>query len=104
VCNFWQKKFNELVMEHNKELITNTFNVKFLGITVDNTLSWKGHIDKTVPRLSQACYIIRVVKPFLSQDALKMIYYADFHAVMTYGLLFWRNSSNSIEIFKTKRK
>ena len=52
-------------MVHNNELITNTYNLKFLGIMIDNTLSWKDHIDKTVPRLSQACYIIRVVKPFL---------------------------------------
>ena len=41
---------------------------------IDVTLSWKGHVDKIVPRLSQACYIIRVVKPFLLQDAFKMIY------------------------------
>jgi hypothetical protein len=41
-----------------------------------NTLSWKGRIDKIVPRLSQTCYIIRAVKPFLKQDVLKLIYYA----------------------------
>ena len=46
---------------------------------IDNTLSWKGHIGKIVPRLNQACYKIRVVKPFLLQDILKMIYYAYFH-------------------------
>jgi len=68
LCAIFGKKnipFNKLVMVHNNELITNTYNLKFLGIMIDNTLSWKDHIDKTVPRLSQACYIIRVVKPFL---------------------------------------
>jgi len=49
----------------------------------DNTLSWKGHIDKIVPRFNQTCYKIRVVKPFLMQDVLKMICYACFHSVMT---------------------
>jgi hypothetical protein len=43
---------------------------------IDNTLSCKGHIDKIVSRLSQTCYITRTVKPFLSQDVLKLIYYA----------------------------
>ena len=76
-----------MVIAHNNKLITNTSNLKSLGIMIDTTLSWKGHIDKIVPRLSQACYIIRVVKPFLSQDAFKMIY-VYFHSVMTYGLLF----------------
>jgi len=66
---------------------------------IDNTLSWKGHIDKIVPRLNQACYKIRAVKPFSSQDILKTNYYAYFHSVMTYGLLFWENSSHSMDVF-----
>jgi len=60
--------------------------------------------DKIVPRLSQACFIIRRVKPFISQDALNMIYYAYFNSVMTYELLFWGNSSHSREVFNYKRK
>ena len=95
--------FNELVIAHNNKLTTNTSNLKSLGIMID-TLSWKGHIDKIVPRLSQACYIIRAVKPFLSQDAFKMIYYVYFHSVMTYELLIWGNSSHSIEVFDYKFK
>jgi len=67
-----------MVTEHNNKLITNTSNLKFLGIMTDNRLFWKGHIDKTVSRLSQASYIIRAVKPFLLHDVLKMIYYAFF--------------------------
>ena len=80
------KSFNELVIGHNNKLITNTHNLKFLGILTDNTLSWKGHTDKIVPRFSQACYVTTVAKPFLSQHTLKMIYYAYFRSVMTYGL------------------
>jgi hypothetical protein len=65
----------------------------------DNTLSWKGYIDKIVPRLKQACYKIRAVKPFSLQDILKTTYYGYFHSLMTYGLLFWGNSSHSMEVF-----
>ena len=60
--------------------------------------------NKTVPRLSQACYVIRVAKPFLLQVMLKMIYYAYLHSVMTYGLLSWRNSSHSMEVFRLQNK
>jgi len=71
---------------------------------IDNTLSWEGHKDKIVSRLNQVCYKIRAVKPFLSQDILKMIYYAYFHSVMTYGLLFWGNSSHGMEVFGLQKK
>jgi hypothetical protein len=35
-------------MEQNKKLTISTSNLKFVGIVIDNTLFWKGHIDKTV--------------------------------------------------------
>ena len=48
---------------------------------------------------------VRSVKPFLTINTLKMIYYSYFHSVMTYGLLFWRNSpDSSIKIFRLQKK
>jgi hypothetical protein len=45
-----------------------------------------------------------VVKAFVSQNALKTIYYSYFHSVMNYGLLFWGSSTESIKIFKLQKK
>jgi hypothetical protein len=59
-------------------MIIQTNSVKYLGITVDNTLSRKQHIDKIIPKLNKACYIIRRCKLYLSYAALKMVYYAFF--------------------------
>jgi hypothetical protein len=61
--------------------------VKFLGITVDRTLSWKQHSDTIIPILNKSCYIIRRCKLYLSHAALKVVYYAFFHSVMSYGLI-----------------
>ena len=41
---------------------------------------------------------------FLSNDALKMIYYAFFHSVMFYGLIFWGNSTKSKCVFKLHKR
>jgi len=75
------------IMHENKK-IPNVYNTKFLGLMLDNTLSWKTHIDTILPKLSSASFALRVVKPFLSQDSLKMVYYSYFHSVMTYRLIF----------------
>jgi hypothetical protein len=56
------------VMCKNKD-IANTCNTKFLGLTSDSTLSWKNHVDTIVPKLSSACFAVRAVKPFLSQES-----------------------------------
>jgi hypothetical protein len=91
---------NEMNITNNNKIISNTSNLKFLEIIIDNTLSWKNHIDMIAPKLSQACFIATVIKLFLSQDTLKMI----FHSIMTYGLIFWGNSSHSGNIFKLQKR
>ena len=71
---------------------------------MDNTLSWKQHIDTITPKLNKACYIIRRSKLYLSNDTLKMVYYAFFHSVMSYGLIFWGNSTKSKCVFKLQKR
>ena len=39
------KFLNKINIEHDNKTILQTNFVKFLGITIDNTLSWKQHID-----------------------------------------------------------
>jgi len=75
-----------------------------LGIIVDNTLSWKQHIDTITPKLNNVSYIIRRSKLYLSNDALKMVHYAFFHSVMSYGLIFWGNSINGKCVFKLQKR
>jgi len=61
---------------------------KFLGLFINNNLSWKTHIESIRSKLSSACYAMRSVKPDVTINTLKMIYFAYFHSVMTYSLLF----------------
>jgi hypothetical protein len=63
---------------------------------IDNTFSWNTHINYIASKLSSASYVMWSIKPYASFHILKIIYYSNFHLVMTYGLLFWGHSSNSI--------
>jgi hypothetical protein len=94
----------DLKIIHGSNNIINICSTKFLGITLDNTLSWKTHIDTIICRLSSACFAIRAVKPFLSSESLKMVYHSYFHSIMTYGIIFWGNSYYSKTILVYKRK
>ena len=35
-------------------------NTKFLGLQIDNNINWNNHIEQIIPKLSAACYAIRV--------------------------------------------
>jgi uncharacterized protein (UPF0332 family) len=88
----------------NNNFITSSSYTKFLGMTMDNTLSWNNHIDLIEKKLSTACYILRNSKTYMSASLLKMIYYACFHSAMSYGIVFWGNSSHSSIIFRIHKR
>jgi hypothetical protein len=48
--------------------IATTTDIKFLGLMIDNTLSWKGHIDWLMSRLGSTSCAIRAIKPYMSLD------------------------------------
>jgi hypothetical protein len=50
----------------NNNFITNSSNTKFLGVAMNNNLSWNNHIDILMKKLSKACYIIRNDKTYMS--------------------------------------
>ena len=77
---------------------------KFLGLIIDSTLSWKDHIIGLTSKLNKASYAIRAIKPFMSLDVKKMIYYFYVRSVISYGIIFWSNSHLSVSIFKIKKK
>jgi hypothetical protein len=56
-----------------------------------------------IPKLSRACYSIRSMSHISSTDTLKSIYFASFHSVMKYGIIFWGNSPNSKMIFTLQK-
>lgn len=85
-------------------IITNTNHNKFLGLTIENAMTWKRHIDEVTKKLTTACYMIRNIKPVVSMKILKSIYYSYFHSVMTYGLIFWGNSSHAERVFKLQKR
>jgi len=56
--------------------ITNSTNTKSIGLTIEETLSWKCHISQILLRLGLACYVIKVITPLMSENTLKMVYYS----------------------------
>jgi len=78
--------------------------VKFWGLHINNTLSWKTHIDNILPNLCSAYFAMKSVKPCVSQQMLKIIYYSHFHSIMSYGIMFWGHSASSIRVFRLQKR
>jgi hypothetical protein len=94
----------DFLINYGTANITSRPDIKFLGLTLDNRLNWKAHIDNIFSKLSRSSYTIRILKQTLSQDILLMTYFAYFHSTMSYGIIFWGNSSYAIKIFKLQKR
>ena len=49
-------------IHHNHNYISSTTQTKFLGLTVDDSLSWKLHTDQVIKRMSSGSYALRYIK------------------------------------------
>jgi hypothetical protein len=94
----------DISIAHRNGFIPKINEIKFLGLHINNTLSWTTHIDNILPKLSSACYAMRSVKPYVSQQMLKVIYYSYFHSIMSYGIIFWSHSAGCMRVFRLKKK
>jgi hypothetical protein len=78
--------------------------IKFLGLALDMHMSWTTHIAKILPKMSRACYAVRIMYHFSSLTTLKTVYFACFHPIVECGIIFWGNSTESKRIFQLQKK
>ena len=76
----------------------------FLGLALYSTLSWKTHIDQLSSKLNTECYVIGSLKSVISTRNLRTIFFPYVHSIITYGIIFSGNSSQSNNIFKLQKR
>ena len=71
----------------NRQSLTETDDIKFLGVQLDNHLTCKSHTDLLLYKLSIVCFIIRRLCHVLNSDALQITYFGYFHPLIKYGII-----------------
>ena len=106
----YNKSCYMIISGNKKKIDTNKFNVsisgslvvkseyvKYLGVFLDDRLSWKIHNDELSKKLSRACgslYGLQI-KTLSSLSSLKFVYYGLFHSHLEYSLLNWGRAAPS---------
>ena len=68
--------------------------VRYLGIIIDNNLSWKHHIDNVAIKMSRTVELICKLRHFLQRHTLLTIYRSLVAPYLTYGLMAWGKHIN----------
>jgi exonuclease III len=99
-----KRESKNLQITYHNILLSSVNNIKFLGLQLDENINWEMHVQKILPKLCSACYLIRRMYPFFDINTLKMIYFAYFHSVMEFGIIFWGNSTESKKVLLQQKK
>ena len=68
---------------------------KFLGVHIDECLTWKYQIKHINSKISKSLFMIKQVKNILPAESLKTLYFSMIHPYLTYGDLAWGNSNQT---------
>ena len=71
-------------------------NIKFLGITVDDKLSWKSHIVNISNTISRNIGVINKLKYFIPSSSLLTLYSSLILPYLNYGILAWGNTQKAL--------
>ena len=70
--------------------------IKFLGVHVDNKLSWKHHINNCCKTISRNIGIMNKLKLFFPSSTLLTLYFSLILPYLNYGILAWGNTYSTL--------
>ena len=82
-------------IEINGQPIKSVTNTKFLGVIIDNKLTWKEHISYIGGKVAKGIGIISKVRKYLNKNTLLDLYYSFIYPYLTYCNQVWRLSCQS---------
>ena len=77
--------------------------MKFLGVIIDESITWKNHIALIENKISKNIGILYKMKDILSLQCLKKLYFSFVHSYLTYCNIIW-GSTNYNKIKRLHRK
>ena len=90
------KEFANIQLIANDTPLERVQNFKYLGVVIDENLSWKSHIEKLQLKVSQRLGILRRIKHLLPKHARIIFVNTMITSLLDYGSLVWGDKKNKI--------
>ena len=94
-------KFPPLKIEG--EIVGECESANFLGIQMNNVLTWQPHILTLQKKLNKVCFLFKNIRDSLTQAYLITVYHAHFQSLARYGIQFWGHDNISSLLITQKR-
>ena len=80
----------QIIIENN--VLEQVDNTKFLGVYIDQHLTWKTHVNFTAAKISKSVGLLYKAKYYLPSKSLLTLYYALIYPYLTYCNLIWAST------------
>ena len=80
--------------------------IRFLGVTIDNKLSWDAHITNFKKKLKATLAVISRISPYIQPENYKALYHTLFESHLTYCISSWGGvaSHKTDTLFRIQKK
>ena len=76
----------------DESIITRVKDCKFLGVIIDENLTWMKHINVVTSKISKNIGVMHKLSYYLHTDAIKCLYYTLVYPYIHYGNIVWANN------------
>lgn len=86
-------EFNNLTLTIDSKTVSKVSSCKYLGIVLDENLTFEEHINNTVAKVNKFCGILYKLRYKLPNYCMKTIYFALINSHLIYGIEIYGNTS-----------
>jgi hypothetical protein len=92
-----QRKLGDYTPPHiNGDTLKHVVTIKYLGITLDENLTWKTHIENVKNKIIPMTGALYRISGFLPEQTKKQIYYSFIHSHLVYLNSVWGNANKTL--------
>ena len=93
--NFLSFNTSNITVSINGQILINPHVVKYLGVHIDDKLSWAYHVSYVTRMCCQRIGVFKKVLPYLPNFVTVMYFNAFIRSSYSYGLMFWFHNNRS---------
>ena len=84
-----------ITLKINKKAILEKDHVKYLGIIIDSTLTWRIHIDNVSSKISKSIGLLYKIRPFINTKLMRTLYYSIVYPYLIYAIEVWGSADDT---------
>lgn len=94
----------DVTISYNNETVERVCTTKFLGLQIDDDMSWTTQLLAVTKKLNKYSYALYMLTKIVNRKAVLTAYHAYVVSTLRYAIIFWGNATNVEMVLKGQKK